>query len=467
MNHTHDSLLNTVRAAIMRDALLEAGERVIVAVSGGADSTALLHLLTALEYRVEAAHFDHHTRCGESARDAEFVRDTAAKLGLTFHSGGTHAAVEAREARRSFEEYARAARYAFLRRVAKETGCGALALGHHRDDQAETVLLRLLRGTAGRGLAGMLPVRTEGSLRIIRPLLDCTHAELCTWLLERGIPWREDASNADPGHARRNRVRHELLPALARDYNPRIHDALARLATTQRLENALLEGLLEQECARLGLATGTREQVPVAAVLSMHPALRRRWWVGQLAALGARLDAEHMDAAETFLMTADTGARLDLGYGLFLYRGRDVLLFVTAQATESGETVLAVPGETAALDRIFCVTLKSAATLPQGGVRAWCGPSRQVFDAARVPGVLRVRARRPGDRFHPLGMIGTRKLQDYFVDRGVPEPLRDKVPLVTADDMVLWIVGHAPSADAAVTEDTEQLLQVEVRHAGE
>jgi tRNA(Ile)-lysidine synthase len=467
MNPVQDSLLNTATAAIMRDALLEPGERVIAAVSGGADSTALLHLLAALGYRVEAAHFDHHTREGESARDAGFVRDMAAGLGVPFHAGGTDVAADARTAGRSFEDQARAARYAFLRRLAEETGCSAVATGHHRDDQAETVLLRLLRGTAGRGLAGMLPVRMEGGLRIVRPLLGCTRAELRAWLESRAIPWREDATNADPDHARRNRVRHELLPALARDHNPLIHAALARLADAQRLDNALLEELLERESARLGIGPVAPEQIPVPALLSMHPALRRRWWAIQLANQGGRVDGARIDAAETFLAAARTGARLDLGHGLFLCRGRGAVLFSREPAAACETVALAVPGETAALGRLFRVTLKPAVALPPGGARAWCGPSRQVFDAARIKGALRVRTRRPGDRFRPLGMDHARKLQDYLVDRGVPEPLRDAVPLVTADEVIVWIVGHAPSSDAAVTPETEQLIEVEVRHAGE
>ena len=452
----------------MREALLEPGQRVIAAVSGGADSTALLHVLVALDYRVEAAHFDHHTRQGESARDAAFVGDMAARLDVPFHADGADVPAEARETGRSFEDCARAARYAFLRRVAEKSGCNTVALGHHCDDQAETVLMRLLRGTAGRGLAGMLPVRMEGGVRIVRPLLECHHHELCHWLKERGVAWREDATNADPAHTRRNRIRLELLPELARNYNPVIHDTLASLAHAQRLDNALLEAMLDREVARLGLGPVPPEEIPVATLLSLHPALRRRWWVRQFERVGGRLGWAHIDAADHLLTGARVGENMDLGHGVSLYRGRGIVSFTRPQPEMPKEdTVLAVPGETEALGRVFCVTLKPAAALPPGGARAWCIPARQVFDAARIPGALRVRTRRPGDRFRPLGMTGTRKLQDYFVDRGVPQPFRDRVPLVTADDIILWIVGHASSADAAVTAETEQLLEVEVRHAGE
>ena len=468
MKHSHDSLLNTVRAAIMREALLEPKQRVIAAVSGGADSTALLHVLAALEHPVEVAHFDHHTRGGESARDAEFVRDMAARLGVPFHADGADVAAEAQTAGRSFEEYARAARYAFLCRVAEETGCSTVALGHHCDDQAETVLMRVLRGTAGRGLAGMLPLRMEGVVRIIRPLLECHHHELYHWLKKHGIVWREDVTNANPEHARRNRIRHELIPQLARDYNPVIGDTLASLARAQRLDNALLEDLLDRECARLGLGPETPEQIPVAALGGLHPALRRRWWVGQFERVGGRVGWAHVEGAEFFLRNAKVGDYWDIGGGNLLYRGRGAISFTLSQPeTVPEDHALAVPGETAALGRVFRVTLKPAATLPPGGAKAWCTPARQVFDAARISGPLHVRTRRPGDRFRPLGLDGTKKLQDYFVDRGVPKPLRDRVPLVTAGGVILWVVGHVPSADAAVTDGTENLIEVEVRHAGE
>ncbi len=469
MKHSHDRLLNTVRGVIMRNALLEPKQRVIAAVSGGADSSALLHILARLEYRVEVAHFDHHTRQGESTRDAEFVRDMATRLGVPFHAGGADVAAEARAAGRSFEDHARRARYAFLRQVSEETGCRTVALGHHLDDQAETVLMRVLRGTAGRGLAGMLPLRMEGVVRIIRPLLECHHHELCHWLEKRGIVWREDASNADPEQARRNRIRHELMPELARDYNPVIRDTLAGLARAQRYDNALLEELLDRECARLGLGPETPEQVPIAALERLHPALRRRWWVRQFERVGGTVSWAHIDSAEFgFLRNAKVGDNWDIGGGNLLYRGRGAISFTHLQPKRPPEDqALAVPGETAALDHVFCVTLKSAAALPPGGAKAWCTPLRQVFDAARVSGPLHMRTRRPGDRFRPLGLNGTKKLQDYFVDRGVPEPLRDKVPLLTAGGTILWVVGHVPSVDAAVTDETENLIEVEVRHAGE
>ncbi len=468
MKNSHDRLLNTVRAAIMRDALLQPKQRVIVAVSGGADSTALLHILHRLEYRVEAAHFDHHTRQGESARDAEFVRDMAAALGVPFHTDDAEVAAEARVAGCSFEEHARAVRYAFLCGVADETGCGTVALAHHGDDQAETVLMRVLRGTAGRGLAGMLPLRTEGAVRIIRPLLECHHHELCHWLAKHGIAWREDATNADPEHGRRNQVRNKLMPELQRDYNPVVRDALASLARAQRLDNALLEDLLDRECARLGLGPKTSEQIPVAALAQLHPALRRRWWVRQFERIGNWADWAHIDAADCFLAGGKVGDYWDLGRSVFLYRGRGFLSFTERKAeTPKEDTVLKVPGETVALGCVFRVTLKPGGALPPGGPKAWCNPTRQVFDAARISGPLRVRTRRVGDRFHPLGLKGTKKVQDYFVDRGVPAPSRDCVPLLTANDTILWVVGHAPSAEAAVTDATKDLIEVEVHRAGE
>ena len=467
MHQSNDKILNKVDSALMRGALLEPGRRVIAAVSGGADSTALLHLLLELGHRVEAAHFDHHTRNGESARDAEFVGAMAARLGVPFHAGGADVPELARARGRSFEECAREARHAFLRRTAETSGCGVVALGHHRDDQAETVLLHLLRGAAGRGLAGMAPVRTEGGVRLVRPLLDCTHAELCAWLTARGIAWREDATNADPAHARRNRVRHELMPALARDYNPQLGEALARLAAAQRLDNALLETLLDDECARLGLPPERAEAAGAGALAALHPALRRRWWARQFAGWGARMDGARIDAAEDFLQSARTGAWLDAGHGMQLYLGRDAILFVPRRDVSDAEITLAVPGETAALGRVFRVARKPVSALPPGGPRAWCSPTRQVFDAARVAGALRVRTRRDGDRFRPLGMEHTRKVQDCLVDRGIAAPLRDRVPLLVADNGILWVVGCMPAADAAVTAKTRELLEVEVTHEGE
>ena len=235
-------LLDRVRDTLHRHDMLEAGERCLAAVSGGPDSMCLAQALHDLRIPFEIAHFDHGTRAGESAQDAAFVREAAARYGVPCYDTRRDMPREAGQSPDSFEEVARRARYAFLLETASARGCQALATGHHADDQAETVLLRLLRGTSPGGLGAIPPVRQCDGVRIIRPLLDCTRDEILAYLEARNVPYREDRTNADTRHPR-NRVRHELLPLLTRDYNPRVRDALRRVAEIQHDEDDFLEGL--------------------------------------------------------------------------------------------------------------------------------------------------------------------------------------------------------------------------------
>ena len=472
MTTTNDTFLETVRRTVARHGMIPPGARVLAAVSGGADSMALLHALRRLGHAVRAATFDHQTRGGESARDAAFAAAAAEALGVPCVSGTAPVAALAAERGESFEQCARAERYAFLRAAAEEAGCAVIATGHHRDDQAETVLMRVLAGVAGRGLGGIPPLRAEGSLLLARPLIAVSRPQIREWLAQNGLDWREDASNALP-HTARNRIRLDLMPLLARDHNPAVAEALARLAEAQRADNALLEALLDDHAQRHGLpplppgaALDEIADVPLAALRALPPALRRRWWMRLAEALGVRADHAAVGRAEALLEDGATGRAADLGGGVTLSLGRGSLAAGRFSASFPGgdATPLPVPGSAAALGRRFHARLLFPEALGGKSPRDYCTPDRQIFDADRLPGPLTVRARRPGDRFQPLGMEGSRKLHDFLVDRGVPAPLRGRVPLLFAGDALLWVVGLMPAADAAVTGGTGRLLEVEVEH---
>ena len=451
-----DKVLHTID----RYGMAAPGAHVLVAVSGGADSVALLHILVALEYHVEIAHLDHQTRGGESRADADFVREMASGLGLPCHIESRAVAQDARESGESFEAYARQERYAFLCRVARERKCDALATGHHRDDQAETVLMRLLRGAGPSALAGIPPVRMEEGVRIIRPLIECARTEIQDWLRSRGVPWREDASNEDTQFLR-NRIRHELIPALQDAYNPRLPEALCRTAEALRQDASLLDPMAEEAFAESYLSPGRIERERFRA---LHESLQRRCMLLLARRFGVELSHGNVLDGAAYIRGGETGSQFPFGPEHLLYNGRTYTEVVaTDQNVDAAAKTapLQVPGTAEAMGYVF--TCRFLGQLPKEDLAAYCTPQRQVFDADAIRGPVSVRGRRDGDRFAPLGLGGSKKLQDYFVDVGLPAPRRATHPLVVVGERILWVVGYAIDESAAVSRDTKRILEIEVR----
>lgn len=458
-----DDFAERVLSAIRKYDLLVPGQRVMAAVSGGADSVCLLYVLRDLGYALEVAHFDHQTREGESTADAKFVQELAGRLSLPFHLDTLPVEEQARDSALSFEEYARKARYAFLTRIAVARDCPAMATGHHADDQAETVLMRIIRGTSPRGLAGIPRLREEEGVRIVRPLLDCTRDEILAFLERRGLAYCTDRTNEDTQYLR-NEVRHELLPALCRDYNPKVRDALLRLGELQRCENELLDSLARSFAEECTQADGAIDRKRFA---EGHPALERRAVLLVAWRYGVDCPFDRVDAAVRFIAEGRTGKQFDLGGGLFLRNTRRTTEVVapggSPELVDAAEVRLEVPGSTVAFGRIFNVTFSDAP--PAGDLAQYCSPTRQAFDADAMGDELALRHRRPGDRFMPYGMTGSKKLKAYFNDIGLPVWERDLQLVLVAEGRIAWIVGHAIDAGVAVTAQTRRVLEVEVTHA--
>ncbi|GMU92824.1 MAG: tRNA(Ile)-lysidine synthase [Candidatus Hydrogenedentota bacterium] len=455
-----EQLVAKVRDTIEKRDMLGPGDAVLAAVSGGPDSICLLYVLRELDCNVRVAHLDHQTRQGQSAADARFVVKVAESLGVPCHVHRYAVAEGAAQYGDSFEEYARKIRYEYLRNMAEQCGCRAIATGHHADDQAETVLMRVLRGGWPEGLAGIGPVsRPRSGAPIIRPLLNCMREEILAYLNERGVAFRTDETNADTRHPR-NRIRHDLLPLLEERYNPQIREALIRLGELQRAENEVLDGLTEaalSKCVR-------RDRIDRAAFASLSVGIQRRVLAKTLSLHGIDTEYDRVERARALVLGGDTGKRVDIGNGFVLINEREEsVLSEDVPAPDSAEIELNVPGDTLAHGMRFRVTWLDAR--PPGSLASYCTGRRQVFDGEAIHPPLVVRTRRPGDRFRPIGMRGTKKLQDYFVDEHVAQFRRDTVPLVVSGDRIVWVVGHAPSADAAVTARTRRILQIEAEDA--
>ncbi len=445
-------LLGQIKRAVERYKLLERGERVVVGVSGGPDSMALLHALRVMSretgWRVHGAHLHHGLRGTAADRDLALVKAYAEGEGvpLTIERLAPESldgpGVEAR---------GRMLRYAFLHRVAERTGAERIATGHTMDDQAETVLLRLLRGSGTRGLAGIQPRRDDG---VIRPLLLARRRSVIAFLKGAGIAYGEDETNRDARFLR-NRVRHEVLPLL-RTLSPRITERLASMADRLRADEAYLAA----ETNRVGrawldeghatgprrIAGGEREQLS-----KLPEALRSRVLMALLADAGAEPDrlADAIECIEAHLAPGATPGTVDLGGNLRVRWGAQGVFVERGARRDTGDAAqpLAVPGTTTLPDgRAIRATILSGAgeqrvspETPVAGGAA--GKAQALFDLADLTLPLAVRTRLPGDRMRPRGFGHWRKLKDVLIDARVPQAERDRVPLVVMGEEILWAAG--------------------------
>jgi tRNA(Ile)-lysidine synthase len=455
MEETARRTLRFIRA----HGLLDDGDVAVVGFSGGPDSTALALLLTeltrsgALRLTLHLAHLNHCLRGAEADADEEFCRRFADRHGLTLHTERMDAGAEAEQRGGSLEAAARRVRYEFLGRLADGFGADAVATGHHADDVAETVLLRLMRGAGLRGLAALPPARTLGpdrpGLRLVRPLLELRKSELLRFLEERGEPFRIDSSNADTGFAR-NRVRHVLLPLLAREFPTFSVGSLCALNTAAVEVNRILEGLLDALWPDLLKGAGEGEVLLDATVYAAgSPALRKaaaRRALERLAqpepAPGLR--AEHLNALSG-LAEREAGVEVELPGGYYGRREQGlVYLSRRGAARRPAQRSLSVPGSVALPEiglRIEASCLAAGSIGPAGAARQASG--EEVFLSADALGTeLQVRARRAGDRFHPLGMPGPVRLKKFLNGRKVPMHERERLPIVTVEGgRIAWVVG--------------------------
>ena len=437
-----------VERTIRRREMLKGGERVLVAVSGGPDSLSLLHALHTIagEWRLElhVAHYDHRLR-ETSGREATFVARTARRLGLPCTVGSADPSPRPKGV--SPEEHARERRLRFLEDLADVERCSRIATGHTLDDQAETVLMRLLSGAGRRGLGGIPPVRDP----YIRPLIDRERSEVEAYCRALGLRPRRDPSNRSYD-VPRNLVRGEMLPLARRRLNARAAQALGRAADLLREEDEYLDELAR---AAASTAQGDGEsRIDLAGLRVLHPVLQRR--VVRLALPGGAIPAAHVDAVLALVATGRSGDIIDLPQGLNarLEYGSLLLGRRPSPAPPLQPVPLLIPGRTE-VGSWGVVTANVLECRPE----LWPdGKERCVVDLDRLAEPVVVRSRCRGDRFRPLGMAGTRSIADVLADAKTPRAQRERVPIVTAGDAVVWIVGHGVSEDAKVTERTRRYL---------
>jgi tRNA(Ile)-lysidine synthetase-like protein len=466
-------LLARVRAALGR--LLptspQSPTRLVAAVSGGADSLCMLHLLDRLRGELgldmHVAHLDHRLRAAQSAADARFVADTAARLGLPYHLGERDVAAYARAQGLGIQAAARELRYAFLAELGQQIGAGVLAVAHTADDQAETVLMHLLRGAGPAGLRGMQPALPwHAGLTLIRPLLEIRRAEVEAYCAAHGLEPRHDPSNDSPKYLR-GRLRHDLLPRLAA-YNPQIVEALARTARICGEDYAFLQQELDRHWPGLVRASADALRLDHARLLALHPALRRyalRRAVELLLGAGRALDLLQIEAAEAALL-AGVGSGLELAAGLRLDVVHGSVVLSRGKLRPPADA-LQLAAESLSLPAVGTLALGAGWSLRVGAAPLAQATGRWAvrLDRARLVGPLVVRRRRPGDHMRPVGGQGSRRLQDLFVDHKVPRELREAWPILASGEAIVWVPGIGAAAGYEATEMAHDIVYIELRQA--
>jgi tRNA(Ile)-lysidine synthase len=460
-------LLAKLHKTIQKYRMLNPGETVLIAVSGGPDSVCLLAGLHALSgelgLSLHVAHLDHMFRGKESADEALFVAGLAKRLGLPSTIESVDAAALCRERGLSVQAGAREARYAFLFRTAEKIGASRIATGHTATDQAETVLLRLLRGAGSAGLAGIPAIRGP----LIRPLIEITREQVLEHLARSGLTFVTDPSNTKPLYTR-NRIRLELMPVL-RQFNPRIVETLAAEAALLKDESEALD--LSVEAAAQAVTEKRKDGFVVQreAFLALHPAIKRRLLrtlADAIAGGPSGLTSLQVDEALQFMSAALTGRAMRLPAELTVERSYKQFLVGLSAAAAPFTRVLPAPGRTAVpecgieVEAILC----SGPEMPSDTNYCW----QALFDYDKIGLPLQVRNRRPGDRFHPAGLGGkSKKLQDLLVDLKVPRRRRDSVPLLCSGTEILWVMGMRTDQRFLPQADTKRVLLVRVKKQGE
>ncbi|SPD76234.1 tRNA(Ile)-lysidine synthase [uncultured Desulfobacterium sp.] len=454
-------IIAKVKKTISRFDMIRPKDRVVVAVSGGADSVCLLDILNRIkddfEITLFVAHFDHGLRPAEDDEETAFVEALAGALDIPFVT--QKAGLDISEGDGPLEERARAARYRFFDQVMDEFSAQRIAVGHTLNDQAETVIMRLMRGSGTTGLSAIPPVR-DG--RIIRPLIETGRKEIVRYLEKRGLKFVTDSSNLKTKYLR-NRIRLELLPRLM-EIQPRIIELLGQTAEIMRIEDQWMEAEAEKWLKESSHFVDFNEVViPLSLFRNIPEALQQRVIRHALAKAAGnirRISLRHIKAVNGIALGTRSCAALNLPKGLTITKSYDSLIFKTGDEKEEKGFCYTLDGP----GRFFLNELDSSIILEE--TEEIMQPVKQVslmtafLDADLIKYPLTVRNLRPGDRFIPLGMSGHKKLKNFFIDLKIPANQRRRIPILTIDDTPIWICGYRIDDRYRVKSETGKVLKV-------
>ena len=457
--------LKKTKRTISRYGMLKQGDSVVVAVSGGPDSVCLLDVLNELKddlgIELVVAHFDHGLRPDEDGNETRFVKALAASYGLPFDAG-RQASENPEKIKFSLEEKARDARYRYLEETRQNYSSNKIATGHNLNDQAETILMRLLRGSGTSGLAGIPPLR-DGV--IIRPLIEITRNKIIRYLDSKGASYCTDSSNLEP-HCMRNKIRLDLLPRIE-EYQPRIVEILGKTAGIMRADNDRLEEEVK-EWAKANVETFDNREVRIAlpSLMKLPEALINRTIRLALKTAGGnlrRVNLKHIKAVTHMAMGNRPQARINLPNQVVAERAYEKLIFTVNRDKKyenfsytldsPGTYRLEIPGYDVLVEEV------KKHTLYHKEDSRWTA----YLNADSLAYPLTIRNFRPGDRFIPFGMSGHKKLKDFFIDLKIPSEKRSRIPVLTFKNAIIWVCGLRIDDRFKVTRDVEKVLKVTLK----
>jgi tRNA(Ile)-lysidine synthase len=460
------ALINKVIPVITKHTMLTQGDTILIGLSGGPDSVCLLHVLTTLREKYDlglhALYIDHGLRPGETDREIEFCSRICEKLNTPFMTKSIAVKSYAKAEKLNMQEAARQLRYRTYEETAYEIHAHKIALGHTADDQAETVLMRLFRGSGLTGLAGIPPVRKN----IIRPLIEVERKAIESFLDSGGINFMIDSSNKKKDYVR-NRIRLSLMPLL-REFNPDITGTLSKTAALFRDEERYFEIIVTKTLMKLiSRKTETRIELFLTPFEIMDKVIMRRVLRRAIdATKGLRgISFVHIEAITDLIRSGNPGDRLYLPGGIRVIKDYATLILTSEAPVTLNTYTLTSPGETI-LKEAGVLIKASEAGIDEPEVMGqmqgiWT--SLGIFDADTLNFPLMARPRKHSDFFYPLGFGKRKKLQDFFVDQKVPRDERNRIPLILSGDDIIWVVGYRADDRFKVTEKTKRVVKLEIK----
>lgn len=468
-------LKEKVLKTIKKYRMFEKGDKVVMGVSGGPDSIALTYILNSLreEYDLTLyiAHLNHMIRPVEAEKEVRFLRDVSNRLGIPFFIKHENVPDFIKERKVSPEAGAREVRYAFFNETIQNLSAGKLALGHNLDDQAETVLLNLFRGSGRTGLGAILPVNEK----IVRPLIECSKKEILDFLEENKIEYCVDSSNLEPVY-QRNKIRLELMPLIEKDYNPNIKETLFRTSMIFQQEDLYLEMQAQKHAQHvLKKGKGNEAVIIVKEFKKIHPAFQPRVLreaIRRIKGDVLQLSFLHIEDLSDLINNKPSGSNLNLPEDIVAFKEYERIRIRKAGAgfiaNSQGHAGAVSSSSKHIEDRYIIKKTVSNRNKPITFYRA--NHDTAYFDANKIGFSFFIRTKKDGDRFLPQGAQGKKKLSDFFIDHKVSREARESIPLLISsfkkgkfrENKIIWVVGYRISEEVKVTDKTKKIMKIQI-----
>ena len=433
--------------SIQKHKMIEKGDAIVVAVSGGPDSIAMMHLLLSIKesfnLKLYGVHLDHMTRAGQSTLDANFVKDFFDVHGIEGYFFKKNIQIYAKELNKSFEEAGRLERYRLFNEVMKKTNASKIALGQNLNDQGETLLFRLFRGTGLDGLTG-IEYKREGY--IIRPILDLTREEIERYCAKEGLNARIDYTNSERIYSR-NRIRLDIMPYIKEHFNNKIEKALWRTARLLREDQKLIDRVVNDYIDEHVSFNNGKYNITIKSFNEEAKALKSRVIRQIFYRLNGDLEGVSYKNIQSILSLIEKGKT---GKGKEFYGIRSFINYDQVEFYKNEQVN--------ATEKDKNLVLKEISNSEK--IKFTANPLEIYVDYDKIQGEIFIRHRKPGDRFKPLGMKGHKKIKDYFIDEKIPLDQRDGIPLVCDEENIIWVVGYRMSESYNITNKTQKVLHI-------